>query len=124
MCKQIPLHFTKLSYQHALFLVCIILFFMKKCFPLSHPKIHPDRLIDSIRAEVNKYLKRERNKKLPEGFDFWDFDCRVGTSPESALSIHVSALSKAVGETKGTSGDSCYVEILAKPKKRIKKQDF
>jgi hypothetical protein len=97
---------------------------MKKSFLLTHPKIQPDRLVDSIRAEVNKYLKRERNKKLPEDFDFWDFDCRVGTSPESALPVHVSALSKAVGETKVTSGDSCYVEILAKPKKRIKKQDF
>ena len=96
---------------------------MKKCFPLSDPKILPDRLIDSIRAEVNKYLKRERNKKLPDGFDFWDFDCRAGTSPESALPVHVSTLSKAIEETKGTSGDSCYVEILAKPKKRIKKQD-
>lgn len=97
---------------------------MKKSFLLTHPKIQLDRLVDSIRAEVNKYLKRERNKKLPEGFDFWDFDCRFGTSPESALPVHVSALSKAVGEAKRTSGDSCYVEILAKPKKRIKKQDF
>lgn len=94
---------------------------MKKTFPLTHPKIQPERLIDSIRAEVNKYLKRERKKKLPEGVDFWDFNCKVGASAESAADVHVSALSKAIGETLEAGSDACYVEILSKPVKRIKK---
>ena len=62
-----------------------ILALMKKTFPLTHPKKKPERLVDSIRAEVNKYLKRERKKTLPEGVDFWDFDCKVGSSSEKAL---------------------------------------
>ena len=49
---------------------------MKKTFRLTHEKIQPARLMESIKNEVRKYLKRERAKKLPEGADFWDFDCR------------------------------------------------
>ena len=52
---------------------------MKKTFVLSHPKIKLPRLVDSIRHEVKKYLRRERNKQVPDGADFWDFDCRFGT---------------------------------------------
>ncbi len=96
---------------------------MKKTFPLTHPKIQPARLVDSIRAEVNKYIKRERKKKLPDGIDFWDFDCKVGASAESAVDVHVSALSKAIGETLEAGSEACYVEIIAKPAKRMKKTE-
>jgi hypothetical protein len=96
---------------------------MQKTFPLTHPKKKPERLVEAIRAEVNKYLKRERKKKLPEGVDFWDFDCKVGADAERAVSVHVSALSKAVGDTLEAGGETCYVEILAKPRKRTKQPD-
>lgn len=96
---------------------------MKKTFPLTHPKIQPARLVDSIRAEVNKYLKRERKKKLPEGFDFWDFDCKVGISAESAVVVHVSKVSQAIGQALEDGGETVYVELLAKPMKRMKKSD-
>lgn len=95
---------------------------MKKTFPLTHPKIKPARLVDSIRAEVNKYLKRERNKKLPEGGDFWDFDCKVGAAPDSAVEVHVSALSKAIGDVLEAGAESCYVEIISKARTRTKKE--
>ncbi|MCW8834381.1 MAG: DUF6172 family protein, partial [Colwellia sp.] len=57
---------------------------MRKTFSLSHEKIKTPRLVDSIKHDVKKYLKRERNKKLPEGVDFWDFDCKYGHSEETA----------------------------------------
>lgn len=95
---------------------------MKKTFPLTHPRIKPERLVDSVRAEVNKYLKRERGKKLPEGSDFWDFDCKVGPATESSEEVHVSKLSKAIGDVLEAGAESCYVEILARPRTRIKKQ--
>lgn len=94
---------------------------MKKTFPLTHDKIQPARLVDSIRAEVNKYLKRERKKKLPENADFWDFDCKVGTTVEAAHVVHVTALSKAIAQVLEEGGEACYVEIVAKPVKRMKK---
>lgn len=96
---------------------------MNKIFPLRHPKKKPERLVDSIRSDVNKYIKRERNKTLPEGSDFWDFDCKVGASAESATEVHVSALSKSIGEVLESGAESCYVEIKAKPRKRMKKAD-
>ena len=94
---------------------------MKKLFPLTHPKIQPARLVDSIRAEMNKYIKRERNKKLPDGVDFWDFDCKVGASMETAKGTHVSALSKAIGDVLDAGNEAVYLEIKAKPVKRTKK---
>ena len=94
---------------------------MKKTFPLTHPKIQPERLVDSIRAEVNKYLKRERKKKLPEGLDFWDFDCKAGISAETAVVVHVSALSQAIGQALEDGGETVYVEVISKPVKRLKK---
>ena len=97
---------------------------MKKCLPRTHPKTQLDRFIDSICAAVNKYPKVERNKKLPEGFDFWDFVCRVVISAKFAQPDHVSALPKEIGDTRGTSGDFCYVQILAKPKKCIRKLHY
>ena len=94
---------------------------MKKLFPLTHPKIQPARLVDSIRAEMNKYIKRERNKKLPDGVDFWDFDCKVGGSMETATDTHVPALSKAIGDILNAGNESVYLEIKSKPVKRTKK---
>ena len=93
---------------------------MKKSFPLTHPKIKPARLVDAIRAEVNKYLKRERKKKLPEGVDYWDFDCKIGASADSANVVHVSALSKSIGLALEAGYDAVYVELLSKPAKRSK----
>ena len=94
---------------------------MNKLFPLTHPKIRPARLVDSIRAEINKYIKRERNKKLPDGVDFWDFDCKVGASMDASADTHVSALSKAIGDVLVAGNEAVYLEIKSKPAKRTKK---
>ena len=94
---------------------------MKKLFPLTHPKIRPARLVDSIRAEMHKYIKRERNKKLPDGIDFWDFDCKVGASMDAATDTHVSALSKAIGDVLDAGNEAVYLDIESKPVKRTKR---
>ena len=94
---------------------------MKKTFSLTHEKIKTPRLIDSIKHEVKKYLKRERNKKLPDGADFWDFDCKYGHSEDKAEEIHVSALNKSIDDAVQHELESFYLEILAKPANRTKK---
>ena len=53
---------------------------MKKTFQLTHPKIKSARLIEAVRRDVKKYLKRERRKSLPEGVDYWDVDCKFGST--------------------------------------------
>lgn len=94
---------------------------MKKTYTLTHPKIKADRLIEAAICDVRKYLKRERNKKLPMGVDFWDFDCKFGTTEDTARAIHVSELPKLIDEAKVHQLESLYVEILAKPGHRMKK---
>jgi len=96
---------------------------MKKIFKLTHPKIKRDRLIEAVKSDVRKYLKRERNKTLPEGADFWDFDCKFGNTAEEAKEIHISEFPKMIEATKEQALESFYVEILAKPCRRTKKPD-
>mgnify|MGYP000645644891 CR=1 FL=1 len=57
---------------------------MKKTFELTHPKVKYPRLVDGVKNDVRKYVKRERRKDLPEGVDFWDFDCKFGDTEAEA----------------------------------------
>lgn len=94
---------------------------MKKTFKLTHPKIKYPRLIESARHDVKKYVKRERNKVLPEGADFWDFGCRFGNTEEDAAEIHLAEISKCIDQVERKQLESFYLEILAKPGYRTKK---
>lgn len=88
---------------------------MKKTFQLTHPKIKPARLIESVRRDVKKYLKREKRKSLPEGVDYWDFNCKFGPSEAKAEIILASEISKCISEAEVENLESFYLEILAKP---------
>ncbi|MBG7608036.1 MAG: hypothetical protein IZT59_08435 [Verrucomicrobia bacterium] len=93
---------------------------MKKSFSLEDPKHKPARIVESIKAEVRKYLKREHRKALPEDVDFWDFDCRAGKDAETAEVVHVSEIVKPIDTASQEKWDSIYIEILAKPGHRAK----
>ena len=88
---------------------------MKKIFELTHPKIKPARLIEIVRRDVKKYLKRENRKLLPDDFDCWVFDCKFGPSEEKAEVILSSEISKCISEAETEKMQSFYLEILAKP---------
>ena len=88
---------------------------MKKTFQLNHPKIKPARLIDAVRSDVKKYLKRERRRELPEGATFWNFDCKFGPTAEEAKVVHVADIGKCIDAAEAQQLDSFYVEILARP---------
>lgn len=94
---------------------------MKKTFQLTNPKIKVARLIETVKYDIRKYLKRERKKKLPEGVDFWDFDCKFGHTAEEAKEIHLSEINKFIDDAEKLQLESFYVEILAKPGHRLKK---
>ncbi len=94
---------------------------MKKTFKLTHPKIKVPRLVDAIKHEVRKYLRRERRKNLPEDVDFWDFDCRFGVDEASSEVVHVSDIDKSIDQAESKQLESFYLEILAKPGHRNKK---
>jgi len=94
---------------------------MKKTFKMTHPKIKVPRLVEAIKYEVKKYIKRERRKPLPDNVDFWDFDCRYGADEASSEVIHLSAINKSVSQAEAEQLESFYLEILAKPGIRRKK---
>ncbi len=94
---------------------------MRKTFDLTHPRIRPDRLVEAARRDVNAYLKRERRKTLPDGVDFWDFDCRFGPTAEAAKTVHVEELRACITAAQAQQLTSFYVEIVAKAGHRRKK---
>jgi hypothetical protein len=91
---------------------------MRKTFQLQVEGKHPDRLLEAIKHEIRKYIKRERRRVLPEGADFWDFDCRFGAAQESAEVVHLSAITGLIDGVVKEGGKQFYVEILAKAGKR------
>ncbi len=87
---------------------------MKKTFQLVQEGKHPDRLLDSIKHDIRKYLKRERGRALPKGVDFWDFDCRFGAAEAEAATVHVAELTGLLDGIAQSGAASFYIEILAK----------
>ncbi len=87
---------------------------MKKTFPLHIEGKHPDRVMDAIKHEVRKYLKRERSRPLPQGVDYWDFDCKLGASQDTAQPVHSAQLVESIDAIAQASGAQLYVEVLTK----------
>jgi hypothetical protein len=91
---------------------------MRKTFPLEMPGRKRDRVVDSVKHEVRKYVKRERRRQLPEGMDYWDFDCKFGLAAESSEVAHLATLVGRVDAAAKEGAAQVYVEILARPAKR------
>lgn len=87
---------------------------MKRTFKLDHPKIKVPRLVDSIKHDLRKFLKKERQKALPEDANYWGFDCKLGESEEAAVEVHISSLTKEIDQLVASSVMTIYVEITPK----------
>lgn len=94
---------------------------MKKHFPFEASGHKPPRVIEAIKNDVRKYVKRERKKTLPEEVDFWDFDCKVGQGDAEPEVKHVEELIPAIDQAAASQCGSVYIEILAKPGYRTSK---
>ncbi|MGS5086743.1 DUF6172 family protein [Hydrogenophaga sp. A37] len=88
---------------------------MRKIFELRPEGKHPDRVLEAVKHEIRKYMKRERRRDLPEGAHFWDFDCRFGADKDSAQAVHPAELIGALDALVKEGAAQCYVELLAKP---------
>lgn len=91
---------------------------MRKIYQLHVEGKRPDRVLDAVKHDIRKYIKRERRRDIPAGADFWDFDCRFGATQETAAVVHVSAITEAINAVAAEGGKQFYIEILAKPGKR------
>ncbi len=101
---------------------------MKKIFKLTDEKRHEDRVLEAIKNDIRKYVKREKKKNLLDKEKmYWDFDCKVGASKDDAKVVEYEALIKELDAVKATGTIECYVEILAKavnkPLKEEKKEE-
>jgi hypothetical protein len=94
---------------------------MKKNFSLQAEGKNPDRILEAVKHEIRKYFKRERNRAVPAGADFWDFDCKVGLTADTAQIVRVSGVIKAVDTAAKSGAASVYVEILSKHGVRVLK---
>ncbi|MDC8786050.1 DUF6172 family protein [Roseateles koreensis] len=88
---------------------------MKKTYSLRVEGKHPERLLEAIKYEIRKYIKREQGKPLPKGADIWDFDCRIGLTPDDAKNTHPAEINLAINELVQGGATAFYVELQAKP---------
>lgn len=91
---------------------------MKKTFQLNIEGKNRDRVLDAVKHEIRKYVKRQRRVPLPEGVDFWDFDCRFGPSQETATLVHFATILPLVDGAAKEGADTFYLELLAKEGRR------
>lgn len=102
---------------------------MKKIFKLTDPKKHEDRVLEAVKNDIRKYVKREKKKDLPDKATmYWDFDCKIGATSDDAEVVAYEELIKALDAVKSTGVLEVYVEIMAKtvdkPIKEITEDDI
>ena len=88
---------------------------MKKIFKLTDEKKHEDRVVEAVKNDIRKYVKREKKKDLPDKSTmYWDFDCKIGATADEAKVVAYEEIIKALDAVKAGGAKECYVEILAK----------
>ncbi|AAW73386.1 conserved hypothetical protein [Xanthomonas oryzae pv. oryzae KACC 10331] len=92
---------------------------MRKTYQLNLEGKNRDRLLESSKHDIRKYIRRERRKDLPEGADYWDFDMRFGVDEASAVALPPAELIRSINALVADGGDQFFVEILRKPGKRV-----
>lgn len=97
---------------------------MRKTFQLKGLNKNIDRQVDSIKNEVRKYIKREKSKRPPEGFNFWAFNCKFGKTAEEATEIKFVDVTKSIDFAVSEDYDSFYLELVARADiKRVKERN-
>ncbi|WP_295960550.1 DUF6172 family protein [Rhodoferax sp.] len=87
---------------------------MKKTFPLNIEGKHRDRVVEATKNDIRKYVKRQLRVALPEGVDYWDWDCRFGTSAETAVVVHFATITKLIDDVAAAGAAAFYIELIAK----------
>jgi len=87
---------------------------VRKTYQLNIEGKNRDRVLDAVKHDIRKYVKRQRRVALPEGVDFWDFDCKFGLAADTAAPIHFGNLIEQMDAAAKDGAASFYVELLAK----------
>lgn len=97
---------------------------MKKTFKLHVENKNQDRVVESIKSEIRKYIKREQNKPLPKEKNFWFFDCKFAKDEETPYEISFSDIMRFVNEAVAENCETFYLEIVSRAEKREKKSEI
>ncbi|MCM2275815.1 MAG: DUF6172 family protein [Candidatus Didemnitutus sp.] len=92
---------------------------MKKTFPLQQPGKDDARVRDKIRHEVNKALRRARQRPPQEGFRGWDFTCKAGPSEAEAVALPLKEIAAHIDVVAATGATRIYLEITPVPARRV-----
>lgn len=87
---------------------------MRKTYQLNIEGKNRDRLLDASKHDIRKYVKRERGRALPAGVDYWDFDCKFGSSEATATVVHFATLMGLIDTVAKEGGEQFYVEIVTR----------
>ena len=87
---------------------------MRKTYTLKIEGKNRDRLLDASKHDIRKYVKRERSRPLPEGVDFWDFDCKFGSNEATASVVHFATLMGLIDTVAQEGGEQFYVEVVTR----------
>jgi hypothetical protein len=87
---------------------------VRKTYQLQIEGKPRDRVLDAIKHDIRNYVKRQRRVPLPEGVDYWDFDCKFGLSAEVAEAIHFGNLIEQIDIAADAGAAAFYVELLVK----------
>lgn len=96
---------------------------MRKTYRLNIEGKNRDRLLDASKHDIRKYVKRERSRPLPEGVDYWDFDCKFGHDEASAAVVHFATLMGLIDTVAKEGGEQFYVEVVTKHGHRMARPD-
>ena len=94
---------------------------MKKTFKLQVENKNPQRLLEAIKHEIRKYIKREKRKPLPEDVDYWKFECKFAKEDNTPETIDFLEITKCIDEASTQECKSFYIEILSTEGIKIKK---
>lgn len=96
---------------------------MKKRFALTAQNKKPERVLESVKNEIRKYIKREKGKTLPDGADYWRIDCRFAKNEDEPQDIRFEDIIKNINEASQESCESFYIELIAHAAKKAPKPE-
>ncbi|GAA6136048.1 hypothetical protein NBRC116188_28380 [Oceaniserpentilla sp. 4NH20-0058] len=71
-------------------------------------------MVEAIKHELKKYMKRERNKVLPKDTNYWAFDCQFGNTEDEATEVRPGDFNKLIDAAVEAGQTEFYVEIVAR----------
>lgn len=95
---------------------------MKKNFQLKVEGKDSARVLESIKNEIRKYIKREKRKQLPENMHYWYFYCAFGQNSDEPKEILFKEITANIDKAATAGCDSFFLELTASPQKKVKRE--